>query len=130
MIAAIATQERPDTETAADYPAVQGLAAPDRTPRRCAVRTLDGRHLTAALASVTDAARPERVCVTDLETPGALLDAYIGRGMRRFLVAVEGGPALLAELGNMAWRARGGRLCCFSIAPAVPPDPEPNPRYT
>lgn len=86
----------------------------------CAIQTVDGRLLSRGSATVFDPMQPERICVTDLTRPGDLLDAYIGRGVRRFLLDFDGGPLVVAELVRTSWRQVGGRLCCFLVRTGRP----------
>jgi len=56
--------------------------------------------------------------VTELTEPGALLNAYVGKGQRWFVLSLEDGRALSAKLVGTSWQAAGRRLCRFLLTPA------------
>jgi hypothetical protein len=57
--------------------------------------------------------------VTELTEPGALLMAYVGRGIRRFMISLENGSEFDAELFDTSWQSSGRRLCRFALAAHV-----------
>lgn len=108
------------TPAIVDTPAIAPRWIPGTRPQPCSIRTADGHHLTSGRAAVTDPARPDRVCVTDLTHPGALLDAFIGRGEHHFLLVLQSGRMHAVELCRSSWQGPGGRLCCFSVRTGLP----------
>src|SRR5262245_52361050 len=74
------------------------LATPELPVQRCTVLTRAGAYITDGLTVLIDRAPQIEARVTELTEPGALLNAYLGKGVRSYLLALEDGRTLHAEL--------------------------------
>jgi hypothetical protein len=92
--------------------ASRAVAAP---VQRCTVRTPDGGHITDGIAVLIERPGGREARVTELTEPGALLMAYVGRGVRRFSLEFENGEDHDAELLGTSWQSSGRRVCRFTI---------------
>jgi hypothetical protein len=79
------------------------------------VLTRAGVYLTDGLTVLLDRAPRVEARVTELTEPGALLNAYLGKGVRDFLLALEDGRTLRADLIATTWQISGRRLCRFLL---------------
>jgi hypothetical protein len=91
---------------------------PELPVQRCTVLTRAGAYLTDGLTVLIDRAPQIEARVTELTEPGALLNAYLGKGVRSFLLTLEDGRTLHADLTSTSWQSSGRRLCRFLLTPS------------
>lgn len=87
--------------------------------QRCLVRTPDGGYVTEGIAVLIERPSGTEARITELTEPGALLMAYVGRGIRRFSLLLESGEECGAELLGTSWQSSGRRLCRFALGDRV-----------
>jgi hypothetical protein len=92
-------------------------AAPpvDSPVQRCTVLSQAGAYISDGLAVVIDRGVTAEVRLTELTEPGALLNAHLGRGARRFLLSLEDGRTVGATLMATSWQSPGRRMCRFDV---------------
>jgi hypothetical protein len=97
------------------------LTAPrEAAVQRCTILRRDGAPLTGGIAVLIERDGGAEARVTELTEPGAFLNAHLGKGQRRFLITLEDGRTVTADLVATAWQPTGRRLCRFAILqPAV-----------
>ncbi len=94
-------------------PLVAAIAERDAIVRGCAILHPSGAHLSDGLAVLIERDAATEVRVIELTAPGALLSAYVNRGVRRFLLALDGVAPRPADLIDTTWQPTGRRLCRF-----------------
>jgi hypothetical protein len=96
-------------------PAGTRPASTDQSVLYCMIATQAGIFLTESRAVLI--ARDDRteLRATEFSRPGALLNAFINRGLRRYLLAFEDGRTFGADLVDTTWGAGGRRLCRFLL---------------
>ena len=77
-----------------------------------------GDYLTGGRAVLLPRGEVIEARVTELTEPGTLLNAYVSKGQRWFVLSLEDGRALPAELLGTTWQSAGRRLCCFLLTPS------------
>jgi hypothetical protein len=83
--------------------------------QRCTVRTSSGGYVTEGIAVLIERPSGLEARITELTEPGALLMAFVGRGVRRFSLRLEDGSEYEAELAGTSWQSSGRRLCRFAL---------------
>jgi len=87
----------------------------ERAVQRCTIATRAGAFLSDGRAVLIARAGGSEVRVTEFSHPGALLNAYINRGMRYYTLTFEDGRGVAAELVDTTWERGGRRLCRFLL---------------
>jgi hypothetical protein len=93
--------------------------------QRCTIWTPDRGYITEGIAVRVERPAGTEVRITELSEPGALLMAYVGRGVRRFRLIFGDGIASEAELISTAWQSSGRRLCRFALTAFGESEPVP-----
>lgn len=83
--------------------------------QRCTIQTSDAGYVTEGIAVRIERPAGTEVRITELTEPGALLMAYVGRGVRRFRLTFGDGAVSEAELIGTTWQSSGRRLCRFML---------------
>jgi hypothetical protein len=98
-----------------NWNASPAASSPGGGVHRCTVIATNGHRLTDGIAVLIYSERCAEARLTELSEPGALLIAYLGRGVSRYVLALDDGHTIGAELVNMVWQQPGRRLCRFLL---------------
>lgn len=86
---------------------------------RCTIRAMNGAYVTDGIAVLIARPGETEARITELTEPGALLMAFVGRGIQQFIIGLDDGREFESELLGTSWHPPGRRLCRFALAAQI-----------